>query len=126
MNEKRNYNACDILGCPESLIDGGQIVSSGSSLVEYAVSLVFPGLIVIGVFVIVKSAYRFIKSEGVTQEIESSQKAIKRVFIGIIMLFLGFVGYILILSFFNASKIDLSSDSIEKPGVIKNIDVPFI
>src|SRR5260221_1722720 len=53
------------------------------------VSLVFAAIIIFAIFIIIKSAITYIRSEGDETKIQQAQKAIKSVFIGIAALFVG-------------------------------------
>jgi len=115
--------ACDILGCPANIVSGETILTDGSKLIEWSVGLIFPFVIVLGIFMIIKSAYGIIKSEGVTTDVENAKKRIKGVFIGVGILMIGIVGYILLLNFFGTSSVQVE---LTKPEALEHIDIPFI
>ncbi len=77
-------------------------VQQGVLLVQTLVSLIFVGIIIIAVYVIIKAAIKYIRSEGNDEKIQEAQKAIKSVFIGLVALFVGIIGLVLILVIFNA------------------------
>lgn len=66
------------------------------------VSLIFVAIIIFSIYVIIKAAVKYIRSEGDPAKIEEAQKAIKSVFIGIAALFVGLIGIIIIIAFFGA------------------------
>ncbi len=96
---------CDALGIqdvtdPET---PGIVLGFTQQRVSQVVSLVFIGIILISVFIIVQSGVKYIQSQGEEGKIQEAQKAIRSVFIGIAVLFVGIIGLILLLAFFNAS-----------------------
>lgn len=66
------------------------------------VSLIFVAIIIFSIYVIIRAAIKYIRSEGDPAKIEEAQKAIKSVFIGIAALFVGLIGVIIIIAFFGA------------------------
>ncbi len=66
------------------------------------VSLIFVAIIIFSIYVIIKAAIKYIRSEGDPGKIEEAQKAIKSVFIGIAALFVGLIGIIIVIAFFGA------------------------
>jgi hypothetical protein len=68
--------------------------------ISIVVSMIFIGILVVGVFIIIRAGYKYISSQGNDQAIAQSQDSIKNVFIGIAMLFVGILGIVLVLSFF--------------------------
>lgn len=85
----------------QSTVSGA--ASSAANLVRFGLQLVFVGIIVVAIFVIIKSALLYIRSEGEEDKVQKAQKAIKTVFTGIAALFIGVIGLILVIAFFNAS-----------------------
>ncbi len=67
------------------------------------ISLVFIAIILISVFIIIRAAITYIQSQGEEGKIAEAQKAIKSVFIGIGVLFVGIIGLVLVLVFFNGT-----------------------
>jgi hypothetical protein len=118
-----SITACEIFGCPNQVATGQEIISGTSNLVEWGTNLVFPFIILIGIFVIVNSAFKIVRSQGNTEQIEKAKKGFRGVFVGIAILIVGLIGYFLVISFFGASNVDLSVD---KPDALQNIDLPFI
>jgi hypothetical protein len=92
-----------------SLCGGGDsqgALTKAKSFVSDAVttvgSLIFIGIIVVAVYIIIKAAVKYIRSEGDETKIGEAQKAIKNVFLGIAALFVGIIGIVLIIAIFNA------------------------
>lgn len=73
------------------------------SLFQLVTSLIFIAIIIIAVYVIVKAAIKYIRSEGDESKVQEAQKAIKTVFIGIAALFIGILGVVLVLAFFQVA-----------------------
>lgn len=79
-------------------------VDTVESLVRFALSLIFIGIIAVAVFTIIKAAIKYIRSEGDEAKIGDSQKAIKAVFMGVAALLVGIIGLIIILAVFDAGS----------------------
>jgi uncharacterized membrane protein YidH (DUF202 family) len=98
-----------------SLCGSGDASEAGTgvrNLVQFFLSLIFIGIIIVSVFIVIKAALKYIQSEGDESKIQEAQKAIRSVFIGIAALFIGVIGIVIILAFFNAT------------GAINNTDTP--
>ena len=96
---------CDALGIKDITDPDTPSIVLGftQERLSQVVSLVFIGIILISVFIIVQSAVKYIQSQGEEAKIAEAQKAIRSVFVGIAVLFIGIIGLILVLAFFNAS-----------------------
>lgn len=108
----QNVSICTFIGpiCNALGINAEDPTGSGQtattlvrSWVNLGITLLFIGIILIAVFIIVRAAITYIQSQGDEGKIAEAQKAIKSVFIGIALLFVGIVGIILVLAFFNAT-----------------------
>jgi predicted PurR-regulated permease PerM len=77
--------------------------TSAANMVQLLLSLVFIAVIVVAVYVIIKAAIKYIRSEGDESKVKDAQKAIKTVFMGVAALFVGILGIVLVLAFFQAS-----------------------
>ena len=95
---------CDAFGTPDdgtvTAIEAQNFLSNRLNLV---ISFVFIGIILIAVYIIIRAGVKYIQSQGDEGKIGEAQKAIKSVFIGIGLLFVGIVGIVLVLAFFNAT-----------------------
>ncbi len=100
---------CSVFGplC-NTFTDGGDTPGDASRFVvnriQIIIGLVFIVIIIVAVFIIVKSGVKYIQSQGEEGQIAEATKAIQSVFIGIAMLFLGVIGIVLLLAFFNADQ----------------------
>ncbi|MBL8014882.1 MAG: hypothetical protein JNK26_01685 [Candidatus Doudnabacteria bacterium] len=95
---------CDALGIKNNLGGAGQTAAGlVRTWVNLGITLLFIGIILIAVYIIVKAAITYIQSQGDEGKIAEAQKAIKSVFIGIALLFVGIIGIILVLAFFGAT-----------------------
>jgi len=81
----------------------GNVAGRTGSFISFALNLIFIGLIILAVFIIIRSAIKYIQSEGNEGKIQEAQKAIKSVFVGIGVLIIGIVGIFIVIAFFNAS-----------------------
>lgn len=101
-----------------SLCTGTADKSGATSFIRFLLSAVFVGIIIISIYVVIKSALKYIQSEGDDKKIGEASKAIKAVFIGIAALFVGIIGIIIVLAFFNATGALTTEDT---PGIIDNL-----
>jgi hypothetical protein len=88
--------------CGNTATEGQSAVSEGVTLVRLALQLVFVGIIIVSIYIIIRAALKYIRSEGDDTKIQEAQKAIKSVFVGIAALFIGVIGIVIILAFFQA------------------------
>lgn len=94
---------CNALGINDLGNAGQTATSLVRSWANLGITLLFIGIILIAVYIIVKAAITYIQSQGDEGKIAEAQKAIKSVFIGIALLFVGIIGIILVLAFFNGT-----------------------
>jgi heme/copper-type cytochrome/quinol oxidase subunit 2 len=71
-------------------------------IINLVVSFIFVGIIIFSIYVIIKAAIKYIRSEGDQGKVEEAQKAIKSVFLGIAALFIGLIGIVIVIAFFGA------------------------
>ncbi len=83
--------------------EAGSAVDTAVGLAQFALSLIFVGIIAVAIFIIIKSALKYIQSEGDQAKVEEATKAIKNVFIGIGALLVGIIGLVIIIAVFQAS-----------------------
>lgn len=88
--------------CSGQNLDRRTAAQEIGGVVSSIVSLIFVAIIIVAVYIIIKAAIKYIRSEGDESKIQEAQKAIKSVFIGLVALFVGIIGLILILVLFNA------------------------
>jgi uncharacterized membrane protein YidH (DUF202 family) len=88
--------------CDEGGINAENTSTTIRSTFNLIVSLIFVAIIIFSIYVIIKAAIKYIRSEGDPAKIEEAQKAIKSVFIGIAALFVGLIGIIIVIAFFGA------------------------
>ncbi len=100
-------SACGLLPCDKytGSFNIGNISDQVKNLIQYGLSLVFVGIIIFGIYLIIKAALTIIRSEGDPGKIEEGAKIIKGVFIGITVIFVGIIGLILVLAFFRAEGV---------------------
>lgn len=105
----------------DAYTEGGPVPSgAGTSALGFItgrantiLSLVFIGIIILAVYIIVTSGIQYVRSKGDEKEIAAANKAIKSVFVGIGVLFVGVVGVILVLAFFGGLGLLDSTQTIE-------------
>ena len=79
-------------------------VNTGVTYLRFGFSLVFVGIIAVAIFIIIKAALNYIRSEGDNEKVEQATKSIRNVFIGIGALLVGIIGLVIILAVFQSSS----------------------
>lgn len=102
---------CTALGINTTDNPGQVATTTVRGWVNLGITLLFIGIILIAVFIIVQAAVKYIQSQGDEGKIAEAQKAIKSVFIGIALLFVGVIGIVLVLAFFNGTGIIGGTDT---------------
>lgn len=82
---------------------GTDVANSAANTIQLLLSLIFVGIIIVAVYIIIKAAIKYIRSEGDESKVKEAQKAIKTVFVGVAALFVGILGIVLILAFFQVT-----------------------
>lgn len=93
---------CNALGIDPSDTGGTNETAQRfvAARLQLFISLIFVGIIILAVFIIIRAGVKYIQSQGDEGKIQEAQKAIKSVFIGIAVLFVGILGIVLVLAFF--------------------------
>lgn len=92
-----------LCGTTDASDTGAKAATAAANMIQLVLQLIFIGIIVVAVYVIIKSALKYIRSEGEEAKVQEAQKAIKTVFVGVAALFIGILGIVLVLAFFQAS-----------------------
>ena len=95
---------CDALGIGGNN-SGDVAVGLAARWFNLAITIIFTAIILIAVYVIVTNAIKYMQSQGDETKIGEAQKAIKSVFIGIALMFVGLVGIVLVLAFFGGNNL---------------------
>jgi hypothetical protein len=100
MNE--DVTACDYLAC--DLVDLNRFDGVNiESLLLLLPSLVFVGIIALGIWYVIKGAMRIVRSEGDSSKIEEGKKIMKGIYIGLFMILGGIVGLVIVMTLFGSS-----------------------
>ena len=92
---------CNALGFDLTRFDNVNVLQ----IIALISSLVFIGIIVIGVVYVIKGSLKIISSEGDSSKIEEGTKIFKGVMIGLVMIFQGILGVLLMIALFDASSV---------------------
>jgi hypothetical protein len=117
-------NACDFFPCEQTGVDDEDetaAISSTGSFIRFVTSIIFVGLILMGVGIIIKAALTIIRSQGDESKVQEGAKAIKAVFTGVLMLMLGLIGLLIFGYLFNSTGI--FKEQVEAPP---GVNVPRI
>jgi heme/copper-type cytochrome/quinol oxidase subunit 2 len=91
------------------------------TVVQVALSLVFAGIILLGIFYIIKAAAIIMRGEGDEKKVEEGQKIVKGVYIGIIIIILGIIGIFVVSVLFGANG--FFSQDIPEPDNIDEVPI---
>ncbi len=80
-------------------------LSNTSTYVRAGFTLLFIGIIVFGIVVIVRAAIKIIQSEGDEKKIQEGSENIRGVLFGLIIIFIGVIGVVIIAALFDATGI---------------------
>lgn len=108
VSAQSDFGVCTLLGplglpfgCSDGNFGGGNVVNDYIlPRVQFILSLLFIGLIVLSIFYVVKAAITYIQSQGNPEKIGEATKSIRSVFIGLGALFVGIAGILIVLAFF--------------------------
>jgi magnesium-transporting ATPase (P-type) len=110
---------CNAISGNPGTINEGESRNFLFDRVNIVVSLIFVGIIFVAVTIIIRAGVKYIQSQGNAGQMEEAQKAIRNVFIGIGLLFIGIIGIILVLAFFGGWNFiggNLTIDDVLKPN----------
>ena len=108
--------ACGLLGCSNLGIDPTRFEDLNVlQIFTLITSLIFVGIIALGIFYVVKAVIKIIRSEGDPSKVEEGSKIFKGIFIGLIMILAGIVGVVLMVALFQAG--DIFSANPELPPI---------
>jgi hypothetical protein len=113
---------CGLLPCDQ--YDQDQITNINQTvedLLKYGLSAIFVGILILGVYQIVKAVLKIIRSEGKQEDLEGGYNILKGVWVGIGLFFVGVIGLVIVLAVLDSGGI-VSTDVNNPPGV----DLPFI
>lgn len=123
---QKAQGVCDFFPC-DSAGDQNQTTSSQGvnsrieELFNLGVSLIFAGLVILGIFIIVSAAFKIVNSEGNEEDLQSSATAIKNVFIGVGLIIGGLIGIVVINAILGNNIFDFDIDN---PAGVD--DIPII
>lgn len=108
---------CGLFPCDQYTQDSKNI--DVGSLIKFGLSAVFVGIIIIGIFSVIRAALKIIQSEGDPKKLEEGTNVLKGVWVGLVIIFLGVFGIIFILIFFNAQGAADPNTNLP-PGILIN------
>lgn len=120
-----NSSACGLLPC--NIYDNSAFPINEnlnlkvSDLIKVGLGAVFVLILIYGIFLIIKAALTIIRSEGDEAKIQEGSGAVRAVFLGIGIIFIGIIGLVILIAFFGASN--LTNQELNAPG---NVQIPLI
>jgi len=123
-------NLCDFLPCDQAgfCADGScaDALTSTSTYVRWGFTLVFVGIIILGVVMIIRAALKIIRSEGDDKKVQEGAETLKGVFFGVIIIFIGIIGIVIIAALFNATNIFNQNPEVPTDGSGPLINIPIV
>jgi len=104
----RGQSLCDFVPCKSGGCVDGECASSLldlNTLIRTGLSTVFVLIIAYGIFLIIRAALKIIRSEGDKDKVQEGIENVRGVFFGLIIIFVGIIGIVLITVLFNATNI---------------------
>lgn len=118
---------CDFGPCinEEDIGSGTDLEENVNSTIENSVklvlNLVFVGIIILGIFYVIKAAMKIIRGEGDPGVIQEGVTTIKSVYFGVALIFAGIIGLVIVSGIFGATT--LFNIELNEP---EGINLPFI
>ncbi len=116
-----SFFPCDQFWKDDVTGGGSGALTRVQSYIKYGFSIVFVGIVIYGIFLVIKAALKIIRSEGDSAKVEEGYNMFKGVWIGIGLIFVGILGIVIIIALFNA--VSLTNTPVENPG---GINVPLL
>lgn len=116
---------CDFLPCADSQNNNDldqDVNSAVDNLFMVSTTLVFTGIILLGIYYIVRGAASIIRAEGDTSKVEEGYKKIKGVYAGVAIIIVGIIGIVIVVVFFNNGSIF----SLDLTDPTNSFDLPFV
>ncbi|MEP7103844.1 MAG: hypothetical protein ABI721_04005 [Candidatus Dojkabacteria bacterium] len=111
-----NQTGCGLLGCTQFLNSPFWNFTSIGGLLRIGMASIFAIIIIYGIVIVVKAVLKIVRSEGDPTKIQEGYSMVKGVFIGIVLIFVGLIGLVVVIAFFGAGGI-INTTPIVPPGV---------
>ncbi len=109
----------DVGGCPNG--DCASAYTDSGNLIKLGLTLVFVAIIGLGIILIIRAVLKIVRSEGDKDKVQEGIENIRGVFFGIIIIFVGVIGIIVISVLFDATGI--FNEQVEDPPLV---DLPIL
>ncbi len=113
---------CQAISGSSTSLDPGKATTFIKDRLNIILAVVFIAIILISVFIILRAGIKYIQSQGDPGKIAEAQKAITSVFVGIAILFVGIIGLVLVLAFFNLTGLTSSNCTLDAQGKVTCTD----
>lgn len=116
---------CDFFPCSESQQSPNldeDVNSAAENLFIFVTTFSFTGIILVGIYYILRGSVQIIWAQGDASAVEKGFSKIKGVYVGIIILFVGLIGLVVLIVFFDGGSI--FTTSISDPN--SNFNLPFV
>jgi len=79
--------------------------SNVGGIIRIGIASIFAIIIIYGIIMVVRATIRIIRSEGDPTKVQEGFGIIRGVILGIVIIFVGLIGMIIVIAFFNAGSI---------------------
>ena len=100
-----DQTGCTLLNCGPAVDSPFWDFSSIGGLIRAGVASVFAIIIIFGIIMVIRAVLKIVRSEGDETKIQEGYSMVRGVYIGIAIIFLGLIGMVIVLAFFNAGSI---------------------
>ncbi len=104
----------DEIGAPAGIPTGG--LTEGGSVLQWAITLLIAGAIIVALFMLIYSGIQWIQSGGDKQKVEAARRRITFTIIGLVVIFLSFMIISIIGTFFGVQLLDLGQQEAQHNG----------
>lgn len=96
---------CGLLGCSQFANSPFFDFTNIGGLLRLAISSIFALIIIYGIIMVIRATIRIIRSDGDPAKMQEGFGIVRGVILGIVIIFVGIIGMVVVLAFFNAGEI---------------------
>lgn len=100
-----DQTGCSLLGCNTVANSAFLDFSNIGGIIRIGVASIFALIIVYGIIMVIRATIRIIRSEGDPLKLQEGFGIVRGVILGIVIIFVGLIGMVVVIAFFNAGSI---------------------
>jgi len=120
----KSQGLCDFVPCENASCPDGNCpnaLTDTESIIKFSFTLIFVAIIILGISMILRAVVKIIQSEGDEKKMQEGIEYMRGVMFGVIIIFVGIIGIVIITVLFNAQDI-LN----QEPGDPPLLDLPVL